>query len=300
MNQELIKFIELCLMDGIITDKEREVIFRKGKELGIPEDEIEIILEGMIQKMKNKSEIEENGGNDNTSNKTVSDEKKSLELSFNNLKDSEKLKHEIDDFTFVKEKKEILKEDSIKKIQDDLISLYKNRIAISEKSDYDIFEKSIRERIIKTRYFEELLSILLIEKDYFKDITSELDGILLKFEIYVNYHGFFYVIFKKQKNEIIRYVIKRNYLVGNSYEERENIYDRFFSYEGDLIGQNSKEFTTDSHFKLVDTPIELTITPKEFLDKFNRLSEVRYEFENPKEVENILNILNFLSFKTSI
>ncbi len=32
MNQELVKFIELCLMDGVITDKEKEVIFRKSKE----------------------------------------------------------------------------------------------------------------------------------------------------------------------------------------------------------------------------------------------------------------------------
>tara|TARA_B100001059_G_C17787669_1_gene558135 strand:+ start:382 stop:1398 length:1017 start_codon:yes stop_codon:yes gene_type:complete len=36
-------------MDGVISDKEREVIFRKSKELGVPEDECEIILEGMIQ-----------------------------------------------------------------------------------------------------------------------------------------------------------------------------------------------------------------------------------------------------------
>jgi len=48
MNEQLIKFIELCLMDGVISDKEREVIFRKSKELGVPEDECEIILEGMI------------------------------------------------------------------------------------------------------------------------------------------------------------------------------------------------------------------------------------------------------------
>lgn len=36
MNEQLIKFIELCLMDGVISDKEREVIFRKSKELGVP------------------------------------------------------------------------------------------------------------------------------------------------------------------------------------------------------------------------------------------------------------------------
>lgn len=50
MNEQLIKFIELCLIDGVITEKEREVIFRKSKELGVDQDECEIILEGMIQK----------------------------------------------------------------------------------------------------------------------------------------------------------------------------------------------------------------------------------------------------------
>jgi len=55
MNEQLIKFIELCLMDGVITDKEKEVIFRKSKELGVPEDECEIILEGMIEQNKKNS-----------------------------------------------------------------------------------------------------------------------------------------------------------------------------------------------------------------------------------------------------
>ena len=50
MNEQLIKLIELCLMDGVVTDKEREVIFKKSEELGISKDECEIILEGMIQK----------------------------------------------------------------------------------------------------------------------------------------------------------------------------------------------------------------------------------------------------------
>ena len=36
MNEQLIKFIELCLVDGVISDKEREVIFRKSKEFGVP------------------------------------------------------------------------------------------------------------------------------------------------------------------------------------------------------------------------------------------------------------------------
>ena len=55
MNEQLIKFIEFCLMDGVITDKEREVIFRKSEELGVDKDECEIILQGMIQQYKNNT-----------------------------------------------------------------------------------------------------------------------------------------------------------------------------------------------------------------------------------------------------
>ena len=50
MNKELVKFIELCLADGEISEKERKVIFRKAEELGVPKDECEIILEGLVLK----------------------------------------------------------------------------------------------------------------------------------------------------------------------------------------------------------------------------------------------------------
>ena len=58
MNKDLINFIELCLSDGVISEKEREVIFRKSKELGIPLDECEIIIKGLTDKKTFK--IDEN------------------------------------------------------------------------------------------------------------------------------------------------------------------------------------------------------------------------------------------------
>ena len=64
MNEQLIKFIELCLVDGVITDKERKIIFRKSKELGVDEDECEIILEGMIHK---SSLLKKNNENNSSS-----------------------------------------------------------------------------------------------------------------------------------------------------------------------------------------------------------------------------------------
>ena len=50
MNEQLIKFIELCLVDGVISDKEREVIFRKSTEYGVPHDECEILIDSLVSK----------------------------------------------------------------------------------------------------------------------------------------------------------------------------------------------------------------------------------------------------------
>ena len=81
MNQELVKFIELCLVDGVISDKEREVIFRKSKELGVPKDECEIILESMTFK-KNDNKKDSNNTEESI------DETSQNEIKVNNEKDS--------------------------------------------------------------------------------------------------------------------------------------------------------------------------------------------------------------------
>lgn len=71
MNPDLLKFIELCLVDGVISDKEREVIFRKSKELGVPRDECEIIIEGMVGKhISNPNDIKTENSSDLSQNKT--------------------------------------------------------------------------------------------------------------------------------------------------------------------------------------------------------------------------------------
>lgn len=51
MNDQLIKLIEYCLIDGILTDKERKVIFKKSEEFGISQDECEVILDSMMFKL---------------------------------------------------------------------------------------------------------------------------------------------------------------------------------------------------------------------------------------------------------
>jgi len=55
MHPEIEKLIGIALQDGILTDKEREIIFRKAETLGIDKDEIEMILEGKLHEIKQKS-----------------------------------------------------------------------------------------------------------------------------------------------------------------------------------------------------------------------------------------------------
>ncbi len=52
MNPELEKLIDLTLADGVLTEKEKTVLSRKARELGVDEDELEIILEGKLHKLQ--------------------------------------------------------------------------------------------------------------------------------------------------------------------------------------------------------------------------------------------------------
>ena len=55
MNEQLINFIQLCLADGVISEKEREVIFRKAREFGVDEDECEILIDSYTFKVNKTS-----------------------------------------------------------------------------------------------------------------------------------------------------------------------------------------------------------------------------------------------------
>ena len=144
MNEQLIKFIEICLMDGVVSDKEREVIFRKSKEFGIPEDECEIILEGMIQQKGMVSEnLSEDSSTKNSSEKSQKSNsykpKKVPKSTLINLKNSEKLEEEIkilltanDNLT---KKNELLNKeisDSISLIEDNSL-IYLNSLKVNDR-----------------------------------------------------------------------------------------------------------------------------------------------------------------------
>jgi len=47
-NEELENLIELALADGVLTEKEKAVLFKKAKILGVDKDEFEMVLEGKL------------------------------------------------------------------------------------------------------------------------------------------------------------------------------------------------------------------------------------------------------------
>ncbi|MAZ36716.1 MAG: hypothetical protein CL842_04620 [Crocinitomicaceae bacterium] len=64
MNPELEKLIELALADGILTDKERQVLQKKAQELGVDQDEFEMVLDGKLHQLEaNKPKQKEKVGN---------------------------------------------------------------------------------------------------------------------------------------------------------------------------------------------------------------------------------------------
>ena len=58
MNAELENLVEIAIVDGYITDKEKEVLKRKAVALGFDVDELEMILEGKLYEL-NKSSMPE-------------------------------------------------------------------------------------------------------------------------------------------------------------------------------------------------------------------------------------------------
>ena len=54
-NEELEQLIEIALTDGVLTDKKKEVIFKKAQALGVDIDELEIVLDARVYKMSQQT-----------------------------------------------------------------------------------------------------------------------------------------------------------------------------------------------------------------------------------------------------
>jgi hypothetical protein len=51
MKKELEKLIDMVVRDGVVTEKERDLIFRKASELGEDPDEVELVLEFKLESL---------------------------------------------------------------------------------------------------------------------------------------------------------------------------------------------------------------------------------------------------------
>lgn len=51
-NEQLETLINAALADGVLTDKEKEILFRKASQMGVDLDEFEMVLDGRLAKMK--------------------------------------------------------------------------------------------------------------------------------------------------------------------------------------------------------------------------------------------------------
>ena len=188
MNEHLLKFIEFCLIDGVISDKEREVIFRKSKELGVPDDECDIILEGLIfqynkengvsqtiretelekqteeQEIKITPLIEEEIDDDFLSgvyNYNRDEQVQSLELRVSNLNEKGKL--------LMEERDEC--ENQFQKLWDKKISLD----SVSQQSELEMIEKDIR-KFLRGGGDTQIREVVGITEQEFEQLAEKQDA----------------------------------------------------------------------------------------------------------------------------
>ena len=62
-NEQLEQLIDAALTDGVLTDKEKQVLFKKAKALGIDQDEFEMVLDARLAKAKPTLAANEKMGN---------------------------------------------------------------------------------------------------------------------------------------------------------------------------------------------------------------------------------------------
>jgi hypothetical protein len=292
MNEQLIKFIELCLMDGVISDKEREVIFRKSKELGVPDDECEIILEGMIQQKGGLSETREEDKKQ-TKFKT-SNKNEIIEFTYNNLNNSELIKNELKELELKLDDKIRVKEnlqlEYIKKVE--ILNSFINEKDIKYPTFTSIklgqsFDFKIVGKLKGGHMLEDLILICLIDKNILKKITSRIEGVIYVCRIWL-YWSHYYVVFKKEGENIVRYLQKQKIYIRPLDENDEQ-----FRLLNEDIGSVDKKFLNSFED---DIPFKFEMNTQEFSKNIKWTQEIEYENLLQEEFD----LIKYLSVKTII
>ena len=57
-NEKLEALITAALADGVLTEKEKQILFKKAEAMGIDRDEFELVLDGRLAKRKEEMEAQ--------------------------------------------------------------------------------------------------------------------------------------------------------------------------------------------------------------------------------------------------
>jgi len=57
-NEQLEKLIEMALLDGVLTEKEKQVLFKKAESFGVDLDEFEMVLDSKLFEIQKKAKSE--------------------------------------------------------------------------------------------------------------------------------------------------------------------------------------------------------------------------------------------------
>ena len=151
-NEQLEKLIEMALIDGMLSDKEREILKRKAVSQGVDEDEFEMVLEAKLYEKQQNLISTENLQNNQSGNLNVSIEQENLsgiQLLFKKITDIEnepKPNYTIKDF--------FIPEDN--KPQTSLLGMVFGGESASDKAErklekaFDEWELKQKEKIINT------------------------------------------------------------------------------------------------------------------------------------------------------
>ena len=145
MHPEIDKLIEMALADGQVTEKKREIILRKAEKLGLDLDEVEMYLEGIIQKVKN---IHINSNSEKIKSLKSFNTKKIEYLSPAILKSENDLLKSIEDFTS-KRNEELKTINQLKKIINNCIEDISFKKSNIDNLLIDLKSKFIQHAILK-------------------------------------------------------------------------------------------------------------------------------------------------------
>ena len=302
MNEQLIKFIELCLVDGVISDKEREVIFRKSKELGVDDDECEIILQGMTQQREGLIKVNDS---QNVLQKPIT-KKKVLELKFNDLNQNKIIEIDIDDLSLELNKKEKSLNETKIEIQNFIKSLKKTNKPNKIKNHYDFIWNVVTEHIEGGKMFDSLLTLLNIDKSYFNNTTPGIEDILLVVRIRVIYN--YFLIFKQENNKVMRFMVRERMSYDFLDDEsknyiRENDPYELLSSNINLIDKDFLKFILRDKIKTIDV-IDLNelkeemLVAKKYEEKMGR--KLNGKIINEDLLNKELHLLDYLSNESSL